>query len=321
MSTCFPAEETCLHKGKPPQKLYNAPPVLSPVRGGAAKSRWPNAWTALADDKKKADALQAVFLSSAYNAYESGYPENLNHFYSGINALALRTVKAALAESLPETPNLSFDTGEEAAKKPAVVRPVQEKAAEAKTHFLLFAGHMIDKQGRKEPRFPKEKEAAARERIKEKAAAVKARWNTNVIGIAGGASGGDILFHEVCAELDIPTDLYLILPAEKFKAESVNFAGPDWVDRFDALYQKLPHRVLCNTKELPAWLQKKKDYSIWERNNLWMLNSALVNGGRNMTLMALWDGRGGDGPGGTQHMVQEARTRGANTIVIDVKTL
>jgi hypothetical protein len=30
-----------------------------------------------------------------------------------------------------------------------------------------------------------------------------------LIGIAGGACGGDILFHEVCEELKIPTRLFL----------------------------------------------------------------------------------------------------------------
>ena len=47
------------------------------------------------------------------------------------------------------------------------------------------------------------------------------------------------------------------------------------------------------------------------RNNLWELNSAMVNGGMNMTLVALWDGKGGDAAGGTEHMVQEANDRGA----------
>lgn len=122
----------------------------------------------------------------------------------------------------------------------------------------------------------------------------------------------------MCAELGIQTELYLALPPEDFKAESVAFAGTNWIERFDALYQKLPHHMLCDTKELPAWLQKKKDYTIWERNNLWELNNGLVNGGMHMTLIALWDGKGGDGAGGTEHMVKEAKEKGAKTIIIDM---
>src|SRR5688572_4515922 len=63
---------------------------------------------------------------------------------------------------------------------------------------LLFAGHMIDAPGREKPRFPADKEAIARERIRE---AVVKEMNTGA-GIAsayaGGANGGDILFQEVC---------------------------------------------------------------------------------------------------------------------------
>lgn len=386
------------------------------LKGRNAKTRWINAWQSSADNKKKSDALQSIFLESAFKAYESGYFENLNHYYSGINALALLTVKIALAESLPDVWGLSFESDAEAAQEitelkarrarlaasmeltlaaekrkleaenktdlwlniteadfrcltsarpPRVaasykqtladapdfavetvthqlkiyeqlgvlpenvqaslsaIGPVKESSLETKVHYLLFTGHMIDKAGRKEPRFPKEKEGAARQRIKEKVAEEKAKLNTDIIGISGGACGGDILFHEVCAELDIPTRLYLALPADPFKVESVNFAGPAWTERFDALYKNknIPHAILCDTRELPAWLQKKKGYSIWERNNLWLLNSALVNGGLYMTLIALWDGQGGDGPGGTQHMVKEAEARGAKTIVIDTKTL
>jgi len=54
-------------------------------------------------------------------------------------------------------------------------------------------------------------------------------------GIAGGASGGDILFHEISAELAIPTRLLLALPKEDFLAEVLD-AGPD-------LDGALPHAV------------------------------------------------------------------------------
>jgi len=46
-------------------------------------------------------------------------------------------------------------------------------------------------------------------------------------GIAGGACGSDILFHEVCESLGIPTQLFLALPKDKFHVESVDRAGRD----------------------------------------------------------------------------------------------
>jgi hypothetical protein len=52
-----------------------------------------------------------------------------------------------------------------------------------------------------------------------------------------------------------------------------------------------------------------------------MLEEALAGGGGNLTLIALWDGKGGDGPGGTEHMVSVAEEQGANTQVINPKNL
>jgi hypothetical protein len=49
-----------------------------------------------------------------------------------------------------------------------------------------------------------------------------------------------------------------------------------------------------------------------------MLETALEaapDAGR-LTLIALWDGQAGDGPGGTAHMIESARARGARTIVL-----
>jgi hypothetical protein len=129
------------------------------------------------------------------------------------------------------------------------------------------------------------------------------------------------LFHEVCAELGIETELFLALPREKFIQESVEFGGVEWIERFDKLFNKLRKRYLSQNKELNKWLQRKENYSIWERNNLWMLNSALDCGGMQMTLIALWDGKGGDNVGGTEHMVKEAKDRGSKVVVLEVNKI
>jgi hypothetical protein len=142
-----------------------------------------------------------------------------------------------------------------------------------------------------------------------------------VKGIAGAASGGDVLFHEVCRDLGIPTEVYLALPRDRYVEKSVADSGPEWVRRFDRLHEELPVRVLGEETELPRWLRgaaKAADYSVWQRSNLWMLETALEaapDAGR-LTLIALWDGQAGDGPGGTAHMIESARARGARTIVL-----
>ena len=47
----------------------------------------------------------------------------------------------------------------------------------------------------------------------------------------------------------------------------------------------------------------------------------MVCGGLQMSMIALWDGKGGDGEGGTEHMVQQAQEGGGKTIMIDINKL
>jgi hypothetical protein len=198
---------------------------------------------------------------------------------------------------------------------------VDNSSSHEPRRILLFTGHRIDAPNRPKPRFPPNKEGVAREKIKE-AVSEELKLSGGVdYGIGGGASGGDILFHEVCAEMGIPTRLYLALPRDQYVSSSVIEAGPQWVERFNRLYRQLPVRVLGDSKELPRWLREKPDYSIWQRNNLWMLYNALAAGGDNVTLIALWNGEEGDGPGGTGDLVQKARERGAKTVILDTKGL
>jgi hypothetical protein len=72
---------------------------------------------------------------------------------------------------------------------------------------------------------------------------------------------------------------------------------------------------------LPGWLADKPNYGVWQRSNIRMLNNALSIGDTDTTLIAFWDGEGGDGPGGTEHMVRSVRERGARAIVLDTKQL
>ena len=91
---------------------------------------------------------------------------------------------------------------------------------------------MIDAADRKEARFPPRAEGAARAAIRRRCYNSAMRGGTPMVGIAGGASGGDLLFHEVCAELGVATRLRLALPVEEFIATSVAPAGEGWVARF-----------------------------------------------------------------------------------------
>jgi hypothetical protein len=184
---------------------------------------------------------------------------------------------------------------------------------------VLFTGHRVDAPDRTAPRFPAECEAAASEAIltlltREKRASA-------VIGVAGGANGGDILFLEACRKLEIPFQMLLALPEHQFIAASVAAPEGNWIARFESLARTSPPRVLAQSKALPEWLKAKPGYSFWERNNLWLIGSALALQPRRFVLAALWDGQAGDAGGGTQNMVQAAIAQGAEFIHLDTREL
>jgi hypothetical protein len=72
---------------------------------------------------------------------------------------------------------------------------------------------------------------------------------------------------------------------------------------------------------LPEWLAERHDYTVWQRSNLWILHTGLSMDNADVTLIVLWNGEGGDGPGGTQDMVDIARRRGVKVVVLDAKRL
>jgi Tetratricopeptide Repeats-Sensor len=401
---------------------------LQSLLGRNAKAGWLAEWRTdgLDDNTRRATALRSAFMAQSAQAYEAGFGEDLNHFYSGLNALAMRTIELELAKALPDVWAEQFNDPDEAARelqnrqkraarlaaavelslqaamrrlertgttdiwtamseadlrllttdRPPFVAAgyrkalagaesfardsgrdqlmiyqrlglltekvnaalkefgpaVEVKKETARPRILLFTGHRIDEPGRKKPRFPVDKEDVARQAIKEAVATELKQPGGVAVGIAGAASGGDILFHEVCAELGVPTQLMLGLPRQEFVVASVAPAGPQWIERFNRIYDRPLERLkqigdqpnrreLSDSAELPRWLRGKPDYGVWQRNNLWMLHNALALGRQCTTLIALWNGDKGDGPGGTEDMVDKAKLRGAKFVRLDTRNL
>ncbi len=304
-----------------------------------SKTRWRHEWEGKPPADRPAEALRSAFLQDSFEHYERAFDEDLNHFFSGLNALAMIKITVELATMLPEVWAERFksdrkanealeECSEHAAKlasavdlslaanehrleregskdiwaeisaadlmflttdAPLRVATAYRKVMSGAPNFasgavlkqlaiyrdlgvlsanltevfkvlgeppplvdpctlptisperqrvLVFSGHMIDAPDRKNPRFPATSEQLVREKIKE---AVIKEMNTGagvLCGYAGAASGGDILFQEVCAELGIPTRLYLAIPPAKYVNTSVVHAGPAWVDRFWNIYNR-----------------------------------------------------------------------------------
>jgi hypothetical protein len=211
------------------------------------------------------------------------------------------------------------DNARAALKELGKPKPAAAPAA-TPARLLLFAGHRIDSKEGARPRFPAAKEDVARAAILEAVRNEQALAGGAVMGLAGGASGADILFHEACDSLAILTELYLALARADFIRESVAPAGAGWVERFERLSGRRPPRVLGGA-QLPGWLRRKPGYGVWRRNNLWMLHNALARAGDRVTLIALWNEGPDEGAGGTQDMIEQARLRGVKTVILPAKSL
>jgi hypothetical protein len=194
------------------------------------------------------------------------------------------------------------------------------------SHVVLFSGHRVDPPDRApdKMRFPPtaRAEQLAREMIKQAVSAEVAGHEGTTVGVAGAACGGDILFHEVCAELGVATEVYLGIPQNEYQKESVARGGPAWVGRFQDLCEQRPVHVLQETQAMPRWLVDKPTYDVWQRNNLWMMFSALASGAQRRVFVALFNPeREPEGPGGTQHLVEEVVSRGFKSVCLDAKRL
>ena len=389
-----------------------------------AKDRWVGEWAGKPEAERPVAALRSPFLEQARQAYGHAFLADQNHWYSGINALALTVVTVSLAEQQSAEWGGRFESDEKQAEalqalrserddltvavrrslaadafqrnlrdegydvwadltgadlalltvdRPSYVAACYAQArarmAEAGGRFpadsaarqirfylglglftasgkaalealgasvdeepaavaqrqriLVFAGHRIDAPGREPPRFPARSEETAARMIRDAVVDEQKHADGGPIeGIAGGASGGDILFHEICRDLGIPTRLLLALPKDQFAAASVADAGPDWMERYRKLCEQLDPTVLADDEEMPRWLAPLGDkYGIWQRNNRWMLHAALSRTDADITLIVLWDGKGGDGPGGTADMVRLAESRGVRVVRLDATAL
>jgi hypothetical protein len=184
--------------------------------------------------------------------------------------------------------------------------PPQRKVA------LIFTGHMIDEPDRSAPRFPAALEKRAADAIRAEVAAIGERCGGSVIGIASGARGGDILFHEVCEALGVPTLMVLPFAVDEFLERSVRGApAGEWEARFIALWARLAARNL-------VVLRGGHDSDPFGACNRATLSMARKLG-QTVQLLALWDGADAGKPGGTGAFVQDVRTSGG--IIVQIDTL
>ena len=171
---------------------------------------------------------------------------------------------------------------------------------------VLFSGHLMDAPDRATPRFPPSKEAGARAALA--TALDELGMGEGDLGLTQGAAGGDLLFTELALTRGARVQWLQPLPeAEFLQASVVSCAnGAQWQRRYDAAKSKGEDAPRCMTIELGP---PPPGVNVWERGNQWLLNTALAHGPDKARCVVLWDGGGGDGPGGTRHMFEEVKRR------------
>lgn len=175
----------------------------------------------------------------------------------------------------------------------------------------VLVGHLTDRPGRMPPRFPPTLEGPVRAAIGERIR----RLNVG-FGYASAACGSDILFHE--ALLEMKAEVHVVLPYDRdqFQRDSVDVAsGADWGRRY--------RHVLESAKEVIT----ASDQRMAEGGTSYAYGFLLLDGtaalradelDTELVSLGVWDGKPGDGPGGTETAVARWREAGRKVEIIDL---
>jgi hypothetical protein len=174
---------------------------------------------------------------------------------------------------------------------------------------VVVSGHMIDAPDRPKPRFPSSGEGRVTHAIRSSLR----QWHVGPqsLLVCGGARGTDTIAAEQALVLGAAVWLLVALPDDEFIEESVALPDTDWTERYRTL------RSRC-----PTWFQHDVlgppgEANVFERNNDWCLASALAQAPvGHLRALVVWDGLGGDGPGGTADFVARARKHDASVAII-----
>jgi hypothetical protein len=161
---------------------------------------------------------------------------------------------------------------------------------------VLVSGHLVDGADRPSPRFPSDRVDWVTDRVREAFDAWRVGPGTTLI--SGGARGADIIAAEQAHARGAAIVLCLALPPGEFERRSVALEGTSWTGRFRRLLDVAEVRVLS-----PAEPGDADDDRVFARTNAWMIDVARRADPAPHAVI-VWDGRGGDGPGGTVDLVR-----------------
>lgn len=201
----------------------------------------------------------------------------------------------------------------------SIRRRLREKMGQTEqgTHWLdrcfefpsvvMFAGHMIDSPGRSLHRFPPEREEEVREAIRAYLRKVRPGF-----GYSSAACGADLIFCECLLEMDAKVHLVLPCPVDAFKRQSVSFGGPEWERRFHAVLGCAATSLIVNSSDFSANGDSRAAATGLVYTNRIITGLAVLQAQAldfELKALAVWDGKPGEGDGGTASVVAEWRER------------
>jgi hypothetical protein len=157
---------------------------------------------------------------------------------------------------------------------------------------VVVSGHMVDAPGRPVPRFPPE----AIPRVAAEVRSAFSAWGVDAATtvVTGGARGADLLGAEAALQRGAEVQLVLAHPPDDFERRSVAIDGTDWAERFRAVLAAARVEVVAQAP----------DGDVYARTNARMIEIARALDPQPHALI-VWDGREGDGPGGTRDFIAQ----------------
>jgi class 3 adenylate cyclase/tetratricopeptide (TPR) repeat protein len=175
---------------------------------------------------------------------------------------------------------------------------------------VVFAGHIVDRDDETVPRFPARLEPMVKYAIEQRLKKLNAGF-----GYASLACGSDILFHEAILEMKGESHVILPYKTERFIKESVEIRGSDWRKRFEKIItQAIEIQEVSKQRHVGSSVS-------YEFANLMLHGLASVRAEQLETKLvpvAVWDGKSGNGVGGTAETVARWRRLGLEVDVIDL---
>ncbi len=191
---------------------------------------------------------------------------------------------------------------------PALLDPILELP-----RIAAFTGHMVDVPGRKPERFPERKVWLVQEAIRD-----KLRLHNIGYGFCSAARGSDVLFLEELLARDGHAEVFLPFPVDDFARTSVGFG-------WDGRYKTVLHDDRVTLKILAETLPPEdKQPEAYELCNATIHKAAIEKAkslGEKPILLTVWNGKPGDGKGGTADSVRAWEQRGYQVVPIDISRL